>query len=930
MSIINIGLSFKSERTKRNGQGQGQGQSTMAERAPSKRSSLQFPIIPPLPSSKGLDKENASETSFRSKEIGSKRATPLSRRKPFQENGNDVFRSPSILAPQYNKGRVLRTAESMGSLFCLSARTSQEHSHLCQQIVDGPLSNDAAAWCRVVEVASAQVATSQDSDKPIAISDLMRLHRRAKARFSLLDRKSKSDEGLVLQIWLSYAEMQGKYSSPEEARATYRFIQNQGFGVKLATFYISLAKFESKFNQTRAIEIVTSGMEKGAEPIELLRTALSELNGCKERAVLTSSKRSSATKSPTRLTTAKSPIRSLVPPLPTATRKRTGLPDVTPKRQKVEEKTEEVHLKSILDDSNMSTGTVSLCLENISDEPEPSLNRESSGSTKEVKPNHIAQFDARKSASKSRATVSKSALVQVKAEAKWSVAVAKESSSVSKTRNRLSKPPRLKSVGLTGRAKRLTPEETNVLDDSDDDDTEPVLIQSNKKKTLRESGTKPAPKVAQIDLGYMMSWDPSRRGSLTSANATGDQSTTLNTAAVVTKSCGLKMGTVAETTESGTKSSVLTSSSHATSTASTHTGRSTLTNESCDSAAKSDLTGKQIHGNSKRLAESHSSLSPQTALMLSQCSTEFLPLVNENNVIRVNGVPYVKLGMIGKGGSSKVYRVLSKTCCVLAIKKVKLRDLDQKAIDGYANEIALLKKLQGNPAIIQMHDSEIDMNRKAIFVAMEVGEVDLSHVLQQQTLQSTKKVNGGQCSLNMNFIRLTWQQMLSAVHSIHEERIIHSDLKPANFLFVRGALKLIDFGIAKAIQTDDTNNIYRDSQIGTLNYMSPEAILDTGSGDGGARMRIGRASDIWSLGCILYQMVYGKTPFASLHMIQKLQAIVNPAHKIEYPGDVDAAAVDAIKRCLRRKADERPPIVGKGGLLSEHYFLNYHRTEKGS
>ena len=54
--------------------------------------------------------------------------------------------------------------------------------------------------------------------------------------------------------------------------------------------------------------------------------------------------------------------------------------------------------------------------------------------------------------------------------------------------------------------------------------------------------------------------------------------------------------------------------------------------------------------------------------------------------------------------------------------------------------------------------------------------------------------------------------MLQAVHSIHEERIIHSDLKPANFLVVEGMLKLIDFGIAMAIQ-NDTTNIARDSQV---------------------------------------------------------------------------------------------------------------------
>ena len=65
---------------------------------------------------------------------------------------------------------------------------------------------------------------------------------------------------------------------------------------------------------------------------------------------------------------------------------------------------------------------------------------------------------------------------------------------------------------------------------------------------------------------------------------------------------------------------------------------------------------------------------------------------------------------------------------------------------------------------------------------------------------------------------------VQAVDTIHEDRIVHSDLKPANFLMVEGVLKLIDFGIAKAISSD-TTSIARESQVGTLNYMSPEAIL---------------------------------------------------------------------------------------------------------
>jgi serine/threonine-protein kinase TTK/MPS1 len=302
--------------------------------------------------------------------------------------------------------------------------------------------------------------------------------------------------------------------------------------------------------------------------------------------------------------------------------------------------------------------------------------------------------------------------------------------------------------------------------------------------------------------------------------------------------------------------------------------------------------------------------------LLAKLNRDFLPLAQQSNMLTVNGNSYAKLGVIGKGGSCKVYRALSKDSSVLAIKKVKLSNMDEKQIEGYANEIDLLKRLQGNPAIIQMFDSQVDLVRKAIYVVMEPGEVDLNHVLQQQS--STSR------SLNMNFVRLTWQQMLSAVHCIHEERIVHADLKPANFLFVRGALKLIDFGIAKAMQSDDTTNIYRDSQIGTVNYMSPESLLDSGTGTGGGvRMKMGRASDIWSLGCILYQMVYGKTPFAELHLMQKLQAITNPNYHISFPKEgVEEAAVDAMRQCLRRDPQERPPIVGKGGLLNEHVFLN--------
>ena len=104
---------------------------------------------------------------------------------------------------------------------------------------------------------------------------------------------------------------------------------------------------------------------------------------------------------------------------------------------------------------------------------------------------------------------------------------------------------------------------------------------------------------------------------------------------------------------------------------------------------------------------------------------------------------------------------------------------------------------------------------------MEYGETDLKSFLSQHQDKGS--------SIDMNSVRLLWQQMLESVNTIHQASIIHSDLKPANFLFVRGCLKLIDFGIARSMGPESTS-VLRDSQVGTLNYISPEALLDEGNG----------------------------------------------------------------------------------------------------
>ncbi|CAG8952322.1 hypothetical protein HYFRA_00001067 [Hymenoscyphus fraxineus] len=299
------------------------------------------------------------------------------------------------------------------------------------------------------------------------------------------------------------------------------------------------------------------------------------------------------------------------------------------------------------------------------------------------------------------------------------------------------------------------------------------------------------------------------------------------------------------------------------------------------------------------------------------------------NRVKINGKIFTRLDVVGRGGSARVYRVMAENSAMFALKKVNLEDADESAVMGFKGEIKLLEKLTGDDRVIQLIDYEVNDDKGVLSVLMELGELDLKKMMDIRNKNEPQK-------FDPSFVRYYWKEMLECIQAIHRHDVVHSDLKPANFVLVKGRLKLIDFGIANAIETDETVNVHRENQIGTPNYMSPESLIDFNAtpdhrghiqSNAPRLMKLGKPSDIWSLGCILYQLTYGRPPFDHIQgMLPRCQAIINKNYAIKYPAmgsgnvPVPPGLIKTMKKCLERNQFKRPTATDL--LLESDPFLN--------
>ncbi|MDX2305885.1 MAG: serine/threonine-protein kinase [Microscillaceae bacterium] len=200
--------------------------------------------------------------------------------------------------------------------------------------------------------------------------------------------------------------------------------------------------------------------------------------------------------------------------------------------------------------------------------------------------------------------------------------------------------------------------------------------------------------------------------------------------------------------------------------------------------------------------------------------------------------------ILGKGGMGTVYLAQhTQIDRKVAIKELKPEYARDPAIRiRFKNEAALMANLR-HPNIVSLHDYLETPN--GVYLIMEYVEgISLDHYIHQVSgpVPESKAIE-------------VFVQVLDAVEYAHRRNIVHRDIKPSNMMITQdGSIKILDFGIAKHIDTPEKGLTQTGIRMGTIFYMSPEQVL--------AR-EVDARTDIYSLGITLFEILTGTNPYQS-------------------------------------------------------------------
>ena len=224
--------------------------------------------------------------------------------------------------------------------------------------------------------------------------------------------------------------------------------------------------------------------------------------------------------------------------------------------------------------------------------------------------------------------------------------------------------------------------------------------------------------------------------------------------------------------------------------------------------------------------------------------------MNINMPTSLAGGRYQLGQLVGRGGMAEVHVALDTRLGRTVAVKIMRADFanDKIFLERFRREAHSVAQMN-NPNIVNIYDSGEEV------VATETGQTEhlpylVMEYVKGQTLRDILKVNG---ALSQRDAEQVMMGVLNALEYSHRMGIIHRDIKPGNIMISeQGVVKVMDFGIARALDDSAATMTQSQGVVGTAQYLSPEQARGES---------VDMRSDLYSAGCVLYEMLTGRPPF---------------------------------------------------------------------
>lgn len=257
---------------------------------------------------------------------------------------------------------------------------------------------------------------------------------------------------------------------------------------------------------------------------------------------------------------------------------------------------------------------------------------------------------------------------------------------------------------------------------------------------------------------------------------------------------------------------------------------------------------------------------------------------------------YEVLDALGTGSFGTVSRIRRKADGkVLVWKEINFGRMSEKEKTQLVAEVNILRELR-NPFVVRYHDRIVDKPHTRLYIIMEhCPGGDLGRVI--------KRARQNRTHIEEAFIWKIFAQVVLALKECHRrvengecKPILHRDLKPANILLDSDQnIKMADFGLAKELSSQSK---LAQTNVGTPFYMAPEIINERDYDE---------KSDIWSLGCLLYELAALKPPFDATNAVS-LAAKINHGKFLRIPAKYSDNLYEAIRLMLQVDPRKRPRV----------------------